>query len=129
MTVATFVTLREGAEPEWDAAMRERLARAVGRPGFLHGQLLIPLDGLNRRAVVGTWSTRAEWEAWHNDPAFLATRERLDDLQREPSETHWYEVIEDQPHAGAAAAVTAAVNRVRDLAGSLANRAGDATGR
>ena len=32
MTVVTQVTLKPGREPEWDSAMRDRLAAAHGRP-------------------------------------------------------------------------------------------------
>ena len=93
MTVVTHVTLKEGAEPEWDSAMRERLEAARERPGWVGGQLLIPLDGLNRRLVMGTWQTRADWEAWHADPAFRETRKRLDGLEDGPGEMWWHEVI------------------------------------
>jgi heme-degrading monooxygenase HmoA len=93
MTVMTHVTLRPGSEPEWDSAMRDRLAAARGQPGWVGGQLLIPLDGLNRRVIVGTWVTRADWEAWHEDPAFLETRQRMEGLQEGPSEMTWYEVV------------------------------------
>ncbi len=61
MTIVTHVTLKEGAEPEWDAAMRERLESARARPGWVGSQLLMPLDALNKRVIVGTWETRAEW--------------------------------------------------------------------
>jgi len=40
MTVVTQVTLKTGCEPEWDAAMRDRLSAAPGRPGWIGGQLL-----------------------------------------------------------------------------------------
>ena len=122
MTVVTYMTIAQGAEPEWDAEMRARLATATGRRGFVRSQLLIPLDGLNRRVIVGTWATRADWEAWHSDPAFLAARERLDELQEAPSEPEWYEVVEDQPPAGLGRAVDAAVGRLRTLAGGIAGR-------
>jgi heme-degrading monooxygenase HmoA len=95
MTIVTHVTLREGKEPEWDAAMRERLASARQRPGWLAGQLLIPLDGLNRRVIIGTWQTRADWEAWHDDPAFKETRRRLEGLEAEPGRQEWHEVVEE----------------------------------
>ena len=95
MTIVTHVRLKEGCEPEWDAAMRERLATALKRPGWVGGQLLIPLDGPNRRIVVGTWQTRAAWEGWHRDAAFTETRRLLDELEAEPSEHWWHEVIED----------------------------------
>ena len=65
MTVITHTVLRVGTEPEWDAAMGERLAAASGRQGWIGGQLLIPLERLNERLIVGTWDTRADWEAWH----------------------------------------------------------------
>ncbi len=93
MTVLTYVSLREGAEPEWDAAMRERLAAVRDQPGWIGGQLLIPLDGLNKRVIIGTWETRAHWEAWHNDPAFAQTRARLEGLQAEREQTRWFEVL------------------------------------
>ena len=60
MTIVTHVTLREGSETEWDAAMRTRLAAVRGRPGWIGTQLLIPSDGLHKRVIVGTWQTRAD---------------------------------------------------------------------
>lgn len=95
MTIVTHVTLKEGAEPEWDAAMRERLLAARDQPGWIGGQLLIPLDGLDRRIIVGTWQSRAHWEAWHKDPTFAETRRRLAGLEARPSERWWHEVVED----------------------------------
>jgi heme-degrading monooxygenase HmoA len=99
MTVVTYVTLREGSEPEWDAAMRERLGAAPRAPGWVRGQLLMPLDDLHRRLIVGTWRTRADWEAWHQDPEFAETRRRIEGLEAAPNETTWYEVVAD--HASA----------------------------
>jgi len=54
MTIVTHVVLTRGGEPQWDAAMRERLEAARGRAGWVGGQVLIPLDTLNRRVIVGT---------------------------------------------------------------------------
>jgi heme-degrading monooxygenase HmoA len=95
MTVVTQVTLKQGCEPEWDTAMRKRLEAAKKQPGWVSGQLLMPMDGLDRRVVVGTWQTRADWEAWHGDPAFAETRKRLDGLEAKPAEMWWHEVIAD----------------------------------
>ncbi|TQM38118.1 antibiotic biosynthesis monooxygenase family protein [Pseudonocardia cypriaca] len=100
MTVVTQVTLKTGCEPEWDAAMRERLAAARGQRGWVGGQLLIPLDGVNKRAVVGTWESRADWEAWHEDERFLESRKRMDGLQEGRSEMVWYEVVTEGRGAG-----------------------------
>lgn len=95
MTVITRVTLKQGSEPEWDAVMHERLAAAKARRGWVGGQLLMPIGTFDQRMIVGTWETRADWEAWHEDEAFRATRERLERLQVEGSETTWHEVLED----------------------------------
>lgn len=122
MTVVTHVSLKQGTEPEWDEAMRLRLSTATGRRGFVRSQLLIPLAGLNRRVIVGTWENRAAWEAWHNDDVFLTTRQRLEELQETASETEWYEVIEDQPTAGIGSALDAAVGRVRTLVEGITRR-------
>ena len=100
MTVVTQVTLKSGCEPEWDAAMRERLAAASGQRGWIGGQLLIPMDGVNKRAVIGTWESRADWEAWHSDERFVETRERMDGLQEGASETVWYEVVTEARRTG-----------------------------
>lgn len=102
MTVITRVVLKEGAEPEWDSTMRERMGIAKGQAGWIAGQLLIPLDTLNERVVIGTWTTRAEWEAWHQDPAFQETRERLDGLQQSAGEMSWHEVVTDARREGTA---------------------------
>ena len=96
MTVITHVTLTSGSEPEWDAAMRDRLATAYEREGWIGNQLLIPLEAANERTVVGTWTTRAAWEAWHTDAAFLETRERMEGLQQGPSDTTWFEVVSEE---------------------------------
>jgi heme-degrading monooxygenase HmoA len=89
------VTLKTGSEPEWDAAMRERLTAARGRPGWVAAQLLIPLDGQNKRVVVGTWQSRADWQAWHEDEAFAETRARMEGLQEGESAMSWHEVVVD----------------------------------
>ena len=95
MTIVTRISLKEGAEPEWDKVMGERLSAAKDQPGWVGGQLLIPLDGLNERVVVGTWQTRADWEAWHADEAFAETRKRLEGVEARPSEQWWHEVLVD----------------------------------
>ena len=94
MTIVTHVRLKQGAEPEWDAAMRERLAAATDKPGWISGQLVMPLDHLDRRIIIGTWQTRADWEAWHQDPAFAQTRQRLEGLEETTPENWWHEVLD-----------------------------------
>ena len=95
MTIVTHVTLKDGSEPEWDATMRARIAAVRGRSGWICTQLLIPSDGMNKRVIIGNWHTRADWEAWHNDPAFTETRARLNGLEAAPRQEWWHEVMLD----------------------------------
>jgi hypothetical protein len=90
-----------GYAREAEDGLRTRLgcrdARAsLGGPRkarWIGGQLLIPLDGHNKRTVIGTWASRADWEAWHEDSTFAETRARMDGLQEGRSEMVWYEVV------------------------------------
>jgi heme-degrading monooxygenase HmoA len=102
MTIVTHVHLKEGAGREWDAAMRARLSAAKKRAGWVGGQLLRPSDKPDRRVIVGTWRTRADWEAWHRDPQFAETRRRLDGLESEPAQHWWHEVVVDVRKSAAA---------------------------
>ena len=95
MTIVTHVHLKEGAGPEWDAAMRSRLSAAKKRPGWVGGQLLRQADKPDRRVIVGTWRARTDWEAWHQDPQFAETRRRLDGLESGAAEHWWHEVVLD----------------------------------
>src|ERR671919_2361693 len=59
------------------------------------GQLLRSADKPDRRIIVGTWRSRANWEAWHHDPLFAETRQRLDGLESAPAEHWWHDVVLD----------------------------------
>ena len=37
VTIVTRISLKEGSEPEWDAAMRERFDAARTQPGWVGG--------------------------------------------------------------------------------------------
>ncbi len=93
MTVITRVSLNAGAEAEWDKAMQERIDAAHSRPGWVGGQLLIPTEGQNQRVIVGTWQSQSDWKAWHDDPAFQETRQRMEGLQEAPDAMEWCEVV------------------------------------
>lgn len=55
-----------------------------------------PEDSPDTRVIVGTWRGRQDWESWHEDPEFLDTRTRLDELQAEPHQTVLgFDVIQD----------------------------------
>jgi heme-degrading monooxygenase HmoA len=93
MTVITESTIEPGQEPAWDQAFRQRIADASKQPGWVGVQLLIPVDAPNKRLVLGTWESRADWEAWHNTEAFRRTREGMDDVQPSRDSETWYEVV------------------------------------
>ena len=95
MTIVTHVHLREGAGRDWDDAMRKRLSAARKVSGWVGGQLLRPADKPDRRVIVGTWRTRSNWEAWHHDPQFTETRQRLEGLESAPAEHWWHDVVLD----------------------------------
>ena len=95
MTIVTHVHLREGTGRDWDAAMRTRLSAARKVSGWVGGQLLRPADKPDRRVIVGTWRTRSNWEAWHHDPQFTKTRQRLEGLESAPAEHWWHDVVLD----------------------------------
>ena len=58
MTIVTHLRIKEGQEPAWDAAFRERVQVAKERQGFCGVQLCIPIDAMSERVIIGTW--RAE---------------------------------------------------------------------
>jgi heme-degrading monooxygenase HmoA len=97
MTVITRVALDAGTEPTWDEAMRARMETAVSADGWVSGQILIPLGDPSARVIIGVWETRAAWEAWHEAPEFLRTRERLEEIGADDGDTVWHESIFDAP--------------------------------
>jgi hypothetical protein len=74
--LVTHVILEEGAEPEWNDAMRQSLEAARGRRGSIGGELRMPLERLNERVVVGKAgvvpdtrrSPRSRWAAGRASP-------------------------------------------------------------
>lgn len=99
MTIVTRSLLKDGAEEEWDAAMRERMSEAHTAAGWISGRILVPLDDRNARIIVGTWQSQDAWKRWHTDEEFRETRERLEGLQAQPDEVTWSEVLYDAPPA------------------------------
>src|SRR5262245_31976142 len=122
MTIVTHVMLKQGCEPEWDSAMHARLDAVRSRPGWLASQLLIPTDALNKRVIVGTWRTRADWEAWHTDPTFAQPRARLEGLEAAPRQEWWHEVMLDLRETDG---FRGAVDAARDRLATALNTAAD----
>jgi heme-degrading monooxygenase HmoA len=96
MTVVTTVTLKDEARNQWDRAMHERVRAASAMDGWVAVQLLRDVDEPRRRAVIGTWQSREHWARWHDDETFKATRAELAGLEDGPSNTVWYDVVEEQ---------------------------------
>jgi len=95
VSIVTQIRLKEGSQHEWDTAMRERMAAAAKHPGWIGGQLLQGDTAGDRRIIVGTWKSRADWQAWHQDPKFTRTRAALEGLAAEPEQHTWCRVIVD----------------------------------
>jgi heme-degrading monooxygenase HmoA len=96
MTIVSRVRLKVGSEPGWDAAFRERVEAAQQHEGWVAVQLCIPVEAANERVVIGTWQTRADWEAWHASEVFERTRDQMDAAEDGPREEWWHEVILDE---------------------------------
>ena len=96
MTIVTHVFIEPGKEPMWDAAWRERVDSAKKQRGWIGAQLAIPADAVNQRVIVGTWETRADWEAWHGTAAFEKTRKQMQDAETENRHERWHEVLVDE---------------------------------
>ncbi len=96
MTIVTRVTIEPGKEPSWDAAFRERVNAVKKQPGWVGVQLSIPAGEINKRIVIGTWDTRADWEAWHATDAFQRTRQQMDGVETASREEWWHEVTLDE---------------------------------
>jgi heme-degrading monooxygenase HmoA len=122
MTVITNVTLTEGTEPEWDRIMSDRLAGAKEVDGWIGGEILMPLEGMNQRVIVGNWRSRADWEAWHLDPAFTDSTTRLDALQITSSGPQWHEVVAHATSNRALRTAKTITRKARTAATQLAGR-------
>jgi len=96
MTIVTHVAIQPGQEPMWDASWRERIESAQEQPGWVSGQLCIPADAVNERVVIGTWQTRADWEAWHESAAFKKTRQKMEQIEAETRDEWWHEVLVEE---------------------------------
>ena len=96
VTVVTHVVIKEGDEPQWDAGFRERVEAARQQAGWMSVQLCIPLGAMNERVVIGTWETRADWEAWHATEAFQETREAMGASEAERRGEWWHELVIDE---------------------------------
>ncbi len=93
MTIVSHLRIKAGQEPAWDAAMRQRVEAAKEQPGFVAVQVCIPVDALNERVIIGTWGTRADWEAWHGTDAFQQTRAQLEEPNSKTRREWWHEVV------------------------------------
>jgi heme-degrading monooxygenase HmoA len=93
MTIVTHLKIKEQQEPAWDAAMRQRIELAKEQPGFVAVQVCIPAEALDERVIIGTWQTRADWEAWHNTDEFQQTRSQLEEPDVAARREWWHEVV------------------------------------
>jgi heme-degrading monooxygenase HmoA len=96
VTVVTHVRIRDGREQEWDDVFAKRVQAARDQPGFEVVQLCRPEGASGERVIVGTWQTHDDWKAWHEDPAFLETRNELEQIDEDSEGSKWYEVVVEE---------------------------------
>jgi heme-degrading monooxygenase HmoA len=92
-SVITRVVVNEGAEPQWEAVMRDRMTAAESSRGWIGGAILAPEGETGARLILGLWETREAWQEWHEAPAFRETAERLQGLERDPGDANWNDVV------------------------------------
>jgi heme-degrading monooxygenase HmoA len=91
-SVITRVVVNEGAESDWEAVMRDRMTAAESFPGWIGGSILAPEEDRSARLILGLWETRADWQRWHDAPAFRETADRLQGLERDTGTPTWHDV-------------------------------------
>jgi heme-degrading monooxygenase HmoA len=96
VTVVTQVRIKDGREGEWDDVFAKRVQAAREQHGFEFVQLCRPDGAAGERVIVGTWQTHDDWKSWHDDPAFLETREELEEIDQESNRSQWYEVVVEE---------------------------------
>ena len=96
MTVISETMVRAGRERDWDRAYHQRAADASRQDGWIDLHLLIPVDALLHRVVVGTWRDRGAWERWHETETFRRTRQALDDATESHTADRWFKVVEEE---------------------------------
>ena len=95
-TIVTHVVVQDGQQDAWDAALRERVQAAVDQPGFIGVQVAAPTGKPNERVIIGTWDSREDWQAWHDDKQFLETRRQLDVVDEKTKDSAWHDVKVEQ---------------------------------
>lgn len=98
VTVVTRIRIKDGREADWDEVFTKRVKAAREQEGFDFVQLCRPDGSPGERVIVGTWQTFTDWKAWHEDPAFLETRQELEEIDQDSAESQWYEVVVEERH-------------------------------
>jgi heme-degrading monooxygenase HmoA len=88
--------IKDGREAEWDQVFAKRVEAARDQQGFEFVQLCQPDRAPSDPVIVGTWQTHEDWKSWHDDPAFLETREELEEIDLKSGGSQWYEVVVEE---------------------------------
>ena len=96
VTVVTRVRIKDGRDPEWDDVFAKRVEAARDQHGFEFVQLCRPNGAPSDRVIVGTWKNYDDWKSWHDDPAFLETRQDLEEIDQESEASQWFEVVVEE---------------------------------
>jgi heme-degrading monooxygenase HmoA len=96
VTVVTRVRIKDGKEAEWDEVFGHRAQAARDQDGFDFVQLCRPDGSPSERVIVGTWRNREDWQSWHTHPAFLETRQQLEEVDEQDEGSQWFEVVVEE---------------------------------
>ena len=71
------------------------LRRASSDPGFLGGQLLVPVDRADEALVTADWESPEAYQGWLDNPVRAEIQAELGPLLAATPEPRVYEVVED----------------------------------
>jgi heme-degrading monooxygenase HmoA len=92
VTIISRQTVSPEDHSAWETAIRERAEGATRQPGFVRGQVLVPMDQPDVRTIIGTWESRADWERFRDSAVYTRTAEQLAGLSS-GVEAQWSEAL------------------------------------
>ena len=84
--------LVEGMEETFDQVLQDVRQSAVAYPGYVSGESLRNRDDPQHRAVISTWRTAQDWEAWARSDLRANAQAQLAPLLEEPEKTTVFEI-------------------------------------
>jgi heme-degrading monooxygenase HmoA len=80
----------EGKTKQVVALLNEIRSRAMQQPGYISGETLMKTEYPQNMAVIATWQTMEDWQAWKENPERQKFEEMLAIYQSRPTEYDEY---------------------------------------